>query len=463
MARAQAPRVALALMISVAVLTAGCATSTGADDGLTPSGGPPSVGASSDLVLPSASASAVALGPNVPLYLVDVNTTDDLGRTLPTGILAGVKGTIPGEPTAEPFRDSLRQVDPTLVSDAYAAEAYDAVILAALGAAAAKSDAGRDIAAQLVPLTNGDTECTDYAECLDLIAQGTSVSYRGRSGSLHLSAAGEPTQATVGVYEFGSDNTLSPDVDYSEVGVDPGKVTSVGKASVQPGAGDATLTIGTLLPTSGTLSFMVPAQLAGAQLAVRDIQAAGGVPGTDAITLIDADSGDESSTTAAASLKGLLARNVDVIVGTGVTTASGGIVPAATRAGVLVLAPVNAALTPVTNRYDGLYWRISPSSLAQGALLGTLIAQDGHTKVAIIHSDDDYASSLAQQVASAVPQSGGTIVANADYSPSAVDFAAVVAKVKKAKPDAIVLVGFDESASVISELVKQGVGPNSAR
>ena len=38
----------------------------------------------------------------------------------------------------------------------------------------------------------------------------------------------------------------------------------------------------------------------------------------------------------------------------------------------------------------------------------------------------------------------------------------IVAKVKAAGPDAIVLIGFDESAQVIQELVKQGIGPNAA-
>ena len=47
----------------------------------------------------------------------------------------------------------------------------------------------------MVALTNGDTECTDYAECLALVQNGTSIAYRGRSGPLHLSANGEPTEA----------------------------------------------------------------------------------------------------------------------------------------------------------------------------------------------------------------------------------------------------------------------------
>ena len=47
------------------------------------------------------------------------------------------------------------------------------------------------------------------------------------------------------------------------------------------------------------------------------------------------------------------------------------------------------------------------------------------------------------------------------YDPTANNFSAEVSKIKAMDPDAIVLIGFDESAKVVSELVKQGIGPNS--
>ncbi len=463
MPRAHALRAVSALVAVAALALAACSSPGASPD---PSRGVPQLtdpaATASSAPMPSAVPTA-SLTPNVPLYLVDVNTTDELGAELPLGILTGVKGTIPGGEVPAPFRDALAQVDPTLTSDAYAAEAYDATILAALGAAASSSDAGRDIAAELAPLTNGDTVCTDFAECRDLVAGGTSIAYQGRAGALRLSASGEPTQSTVGVYTFGSDNRLLADVDYADVQIQPGKVAAPREAKVQAGAGDKVLTIGTLLAAGGSLSFMRPAQLAGVQLAVRDIQAAGGLPGFDRIAVIDADAGDGTVEDASIGMDELIASKADVVIGTGAMTSTGGVVPQAVKAGILLLAPVNGALTPITNAYDGLYWRMSPSGLAQGAFLGSLVVEDGHTRVAVIHSDDEYASSLAQVVASSVPQSGGTVVANADYDPAAVDFAGVVAKVKKAKPDAVVLIGFDESAKVISELVRQGIGPNSAR
>ena len=60
----------------------------------------------------------------------------------------------------------------------------------------------------------------------------------------------------------------------------------------------------------------------------------------------------------------------------------------------------------------------------------------------------------------AVLEGGGEVVANVVYDPKATDFAADVAKIKAAGPEAVVLIGFDESAQIIQEMVKQGIGPN---
>ena len=45
--------------------------------------------------------------------------------------------------------------------------------------------------------------------------------------------------------------------------------------------------------------------------------------------------------------------------------------------------------------------------------------------------------------------------------PDRQSFSAEVGEIKALDPDAIVLIGFDESAKVVNEMVKQGIGPNS--
>jgi len=156
----------------------------------------------------------------------------------------------------------------------------------------------------------------------------------------------------------------------------------------------------------------------------------------------------------------LLGKNVDVIIGaasSGVTLSTLDLV---TSNGVLQISPANTSPELTTAPDSGLYWRTAPSDVLQGAFVGSLVLQDGYTKVAIMSLQDSYGDGLNANVTKAITEGGGEIVANVVYDPKSADFSADVAKIKAAGPEAIVLIGFDESAQIITELVKQGIGPN---
>jgi ABC-type branched-subunit amino acid transport system substrate-binding protein len=406
---------------------------------------------------PASSAAAAAAG--LPLYLVDGNTGNALGEKLPTGTLNGVKGTIPGAENTQDFKDALLGVDPKLIDYAYAPESYDAVVLAALAAASAKSDAGVDMAKQLVKITNGTEVCNDYAGCLELLNQGKEIDYNGRSGAVNFWDAGDPTSASIGVYQFGPDNKLLPDVTYQQGEIVPDGTANAIDGKPQDGANDGVFKVGTFLPVTGNLAFLGPPEVAGVKLAIKDIEAAGGIPGFKKIVLEEGDSGDTSTNTGQQTVKRLLPLGIDVLIGAASSGSTLSVLDQVTNAGVLMISPANTSPALTTAPDHGLYWRTAPSDVLQGAFLGSLVLQDGYTKVAIMSLQDSYGDGLNANVTKAITEGGGEVVANVVYDPKATDFAADVAKIKAAGPEAVVLIGFDESAQIIQELVKQGIGP----
>jgi ABC-type branched-subunit amino acid transport system substrate-binding protein len=132
-----------------------------------------------------------------------------LAEGLPAGTLTGAKGTIPGAKASDEFQAALLAVDPELIDFSYAPESYDAVNLIALAAEAAKSDAGVDIAAQLQAVSSGGEKCTNFAECKALLDEGKDIDYEGQSGPTDLDANGDPSKATMGVYQFGDDDKIA--------------------------------------------------------------------------------------------------------------------------------------------------------------------------------------------------------------------------------------------------------------
>ncbi|GII54033.1 amino acid ABC transporter substrate-binding protein [Planotetraspora thailandica] len=146
------------------------------------------------------------LGPDkVKIYFVDGNLAD-YSSDFPKGTLAGIKGTLPGAASSDDFKKKLLTVDPELRDYSYAPESYDATTLTALAAEAAKDDSGTAIASKLVEVSKGGEKCTDFKACLDLLKAGKDIDYDGVSGPVEFSDAGDPSEATIGIYQYGDDN-----------------------------------------------------------------------------------------------------------------------------------------------------------------------------------------------------------------------------------------------------------------
>ncbi|MGV9375202.1 ABC transporter substrate-binding protein [Nonomuraea sp. NPDC003707] len=220
--------------------------------------------------------------------------------------------------------------------------------------------------------------------------------------------------------------------------------------------GDGTLTIGTLLPQTGSLAFLGPPEIAGVDAAVKEINEAGGVLGKP-ITKYDTDSGDTTTNIASQSVDKLLAQKADAIIGAASSSVSESVIDKITGAGVVHFSPANTSDKFTTINDKGLYFRTSPPDKLQGRVLGDLVVADGNDTVGILAMQDSYGTGLADQVQKTVTDGGGEVVERVDYDPKAADFSADVAKIKAKNPKGIVLIGFEETAKVVAELVKQGL------
>jgi len=227
-------------------------------------------------------------------------------------------------------------------------------------------------------------------------------------------------------------------------------------SSAPAAKGDGQLTLGTLLPQTGSLAFLGPPEFAGVNLALKEINEAGGVLGKPVVKY-DTDSGDTTTNIASQSVDKLLAQKADAIIGAASSSVSESVIDKITGAGAVHFSPANTSDKFTTIADHGLYFRTSPPDKLQGRVLGDLVVADGNDTVGILAMQDSYGTGLADQVQKTVTDGGAEVVERVDYDPKAADFSADVAKIKAKNPKAIVLIGFEETAKVIQELVKQGM------
>ncbi len=222
--------------------------------------------------------------------------------------------------------------------------------------------------------------------------------------------------------------------------------------------GDGVLRIGSLLPQTGDLAFLGPPEFAGVDLAVKDINAAGGVLGKP-IEEFDADSGDGTPDIAGAEVDKLFNQKVDAIVGAAASGVSVSVIDKITGAGVVHFSPANTAAGFDTYEDNGLYFRTAPSDALQGSVLVDLAVEDGFSNVAVMARQDFYGEGLAEQVKATLEEKGATVSEFVLYSADAQNYTAEVNKVAASKPDAIVLIAFEETTKIIPQLIAKGIGP----
>lgn len=397
----------------------------------------------------------------------DDETTTEAGETTTEaggggeGSLEGWKGTTPlpeTTPEVEAFNDRMLEIDPDLEDFNYGPEAYDAVIVTALAAVVAGDD-GSAHAAEIVAVTTEGEKCTDYAACLALAEAGTDLDFDGVAGPGEFSGNGEPTIGSYGVLQFGADNRIAEDETTFKTIEAPPEVADIPLTPVDADrAGDGTLKFGTLLPETGNLAFLGPPEIAGTQVAVDEINEAGGYEGKD-VELTLSDSGDTTTDIASQSVDRLISEDVDAIIGAASSGVTLTVIDAVVNAGITMFSAANTSKELSDYEDKGLYFRNAPSDILQGAVLAEVIAEDDNASIAIINLDDSYGNGLNEDLTKSFEEGGGEVLESIAYSPDAQTFEAEVGQLVAADADAIVVIGFEESARIVSEMIKQGIGP----
>ncbi len=222
------------------------------------------------------------------------------------------------------------------------------------------------------------------------------------------------------------------------------------------GGSSEPLQLGYVLPETGQLAFLGPPQIEATKYAISEINGAGGVLGQDIGDLV---SGDEADTAAIASQSAerVLNADVDAIIGAAASGMSLAIIDKITGSQVVQCSGSNTAPTFTGYEDDGFYFRTAPSDAMQGPVLAETIIGDGYSNVALIGRADDYGKGLVDATAEALESSGATVATKEMYDPKATNFDAVVQKASGAKPDAVVLIAFEEGKQILSGLVESGM------
>lgn len=219
--------------------------------------------------------------------------------------------------------------------------------------------------------------------------------------------------------------------------------------------GDGVLKLGAVIPLTGSLSFLSPPEIAGIELAVEDINAAGGVLGKPVEFSIEDSSDGDHPEIAPASATKVLSEGVDAVIGAAASGVTRLIIDQITGAKVVQISMSNTAPDLSTWDDGGYYFRTAPSDLLQGAIVGNEVVSDGNENVGIIYQQSAYGEGLEAKAKATIEAAGATVVSSLAFPEAETNFDSIVDQTIAAGADSVLVISYDESKKIIPALQKK--------
>jgi branched-chain amino acid transport system substrate-binding protein len=223
------------------------------------------------------------------------------------------------------------------------------------------------------------------------------------------------------------------------------------------GSAHADITIATAGPMTGQYASFGAQMKAGAEQAVEDINAAGGVLGQQLVLEVGDDACDPKQAVAVANQ--LAGKGVALVAG---HFCSGSSIPASavySEEGVIQISPASTNPAFTEERPGPGVMRVCGRDDQQGLVAGDYLAKNFADKnIAIIDDKTAYGKGLADETRKALNAAGKTEVMNESYTAGEKDYNALVSKLKQANIDVLYVGGYHTEAGLIKrQMVDQGM------
>lgn len=240
-----------------------------------------------------------------------------------------------------------------------------------------------------------------------------------------------------------------------------GVVAGCGKTESKPGTatGDSggTIKIGTDYELSGGQASFGNSALKGVRLAVKEINAAGGVLGKK-LELVEGDNASKPEESTKTAQKLISNDKVVALLGAATSTNTLAAVPVATEKKIplITTTATNPKVTvdERTNKVNDWVFRACFIDPFQGKVMADFAQKELKANTVVIYTDtsSDYSKGLQKSFKETFTKNGGKILAEESYQQKDSDFKAVLTRIKEKNPDVIYVPGYYEE---VGKIIKQ--------
>jgi branched-chain amino acid transport system substrate-binding protein len=231
----------------------------------------------------------------------------------------------------------------------------------------------------------------------------------------------------------------------------------MGQCPLRPGpaVAEPEVAIGALLPLSGDTAAYGENARNGIELAVEEINDAGGIHGARVrVVYMDTKAMTDVGVTAFEQL--IEDRSISAVIGPMSSPVTLAVAPLAEAAHVVLVSP--SASNPEITTAGGYVFRTCLSDQYEGLVLAHLAVDTlGYQTAAVLYIDNEYGRGLVDVFGAVYEEAGGTIVAREAFAAEAAGFAEPLARIAEAAPQVILLVGYAQMGDVLVEARAAGL------
>lgn len=217
--------------------------------------------------------------------------------------------------------------------------------------------------------------------------------------------------------------------------------------------------IGSIHPLTGGMAYEGQALVNAQQIAVDEINAAGGIASLGGAKLVLVTGDSQGAADVGASEAQRLIENEGVVALTGAYQSS--VVETtsqeAEKAGIPYMVSVGSTVSLAERGFE-TFFRVQPNAELFGAdsmrMLGDIKKDDWQTML-IIHEDSVMGTSTAEYIESNIAASGMELVGNITYSASATTLDSEVTTIASLNPDVLVCIGYYSDTSLLFRTINE--------
>lgn len=216
----------------------------------------------------------------------------------------------------------------------------------------------------------------------------------------------------------------------------------------------ADISVGVISPVTGPVALDGESFRHGAELATKEINAAGGVLGSK-LALIVEDGECKPNVSASAAEKLMVRDSVPVLVGAHCSPATAAVIPLAERQKVPFVTGISSAPSLTAKRHEW-FFRLPPTEeMTAKAAVPYYVEKLKFKSIAFVALNDEWGRQAAEANAKLLTAKGVKVVSTDYFLPGESEFGATLTKVKSANPDAIFVASNTREAILIAKKIQE--------